>query len=239
MLLTGDTDFDVNNVLLGTLRVTRCDCTGGDVAPNDGPPGPKIMILDLNHPFPDDVDCVNGPCACNKDQSSDGIDDIWMKYRTDEMMAGLPLASGEGTVILSVTSELDESAYPDEPINVGFIASDCILIVPPGADPINATMESNVLDTFIEVTPLDLNVDSDGFANFGRAYFPDTLVTVTAPPSSAGRPFLRWKVDGVLQTIGLRTIEVQITSDVNLEAIYRRSGRIEPDHPTEDDGPME
>ena len=34
-------------------------------------------------------------------------------------------------------------------------------------------------------------------ANFGRAYFPDTLVTVTAPPSSAGRPFLRWKVDGV------------------------------------------
>ena len=100
-------------------------------------------------------------------------------------------------------------------------------------------MESNVLDTFIEVTPLDLNVDSDGFANFGRAYFPDTLVTVTAPPRSAGRPFLRWKVDGVLQTIGLRTIEVEITSDVNLEALYRRSSRIEPKPPTEGSGDME
>ena len=122
---------------------------------------------------------------------------------------------------------------------MGFIASDCILIVPPGADPINATMESNVLDTYIEVAPLDLNVDSDGFANFGRAYFPNTLVTVTAPPSSAGRPFLRWKVDGVLQAIGLRTIEVAVTSDVNLEAIYRRSGRLEPDLPTEDDGDMD
>jgi hypothetical protein len=132
---------------------------------------------------------------------------------------------------------LDESAYAG--INVGFIASDCVLMVPPGADPINATMESNVLDTFIEVTPLDLNVDSDGFANFGRAYFPDTLVTVTAPPISAGRPFLRWKVDGVLQTIGLRTLEVEITSDVNLEAIYKRASRIDPDRPTEDGGGME
>ncbi len=240
MLLTGDTDFDVNNVLLGTLRVTRCDCTGGDVAPNDGPPGPKIMILDLNHPFDGDVDCVNGPCACNANQDSDGIDDIWMKFRTDEMVSALPLASGEGTVILSVTGELDASAYPAGPINVGFIASDCILIVPPGADPINATVGSNVADTYVEVLPLDLNVDSDGFTNFGRAYFPDTLVTVTAPPSSAGRRFLRWKVDGVLQAIGLRTLEVEVTSDVNLEAIYRRPSRIEPDDPpTESDGDME
>ncbi len=122
---------------------------------------------------------------------------------------------------------------------MAFIASDCISIAPPGADPINAMMESNVLDTFIEVTPLDLNVDSDGFANFGRAYLADTLVTVTAPPNSAGRRFLRWKVDGVLQTIGLRTIEIAITSDVDLEALYRRSGRIEPEQPTEDEGDME
>ena len=42
--------------------------------------------------------------------------------------------------------------------------------------------------------PLDLNVDSDGFTNFGRAYFPDKLVTVSAPSSPAGRLFLRWKV---------------------------------------------
>ena len=140
----------------------------------------------------------------------------------------------------AICSTVDEPAYPPGPINVGFVARDCIVIVPPGGQgPINATMESNVLDTFIEVTPLDLNVDSDGFANFGRAYFANTLVTVTAPRSSAGRPFLRWKIDGVLQTIGLRTLEVEITSDVNLEAIYRRSSRLEPEPPTEDEGDME
>ena len=32
--------------------------------------------------------------------------------------------------------------------------------------------------------PLDLNVDSDGFADFGRAYFPGTVMTVTAPKMS-------------------------------------------------------
>jgi hypothetical protein len=239
MLLTGDMDFDVNDVLLDTLRVTRCDCTGGDVAPNDGPPGPKIKILDLNHPFDGDVGCEDGPCACNADQSSDGIDDISMKFRTDEMMAGLPLAAGEGVVMLSATGELDAPAYPAGSLNVGFIASDCILIVPPGAEPINATMESNVPDTFIEVSPLDLNVDSDGFANFGRAYFPDTLVTVTAPPTSAGRPFLRWQVNGVMQPIGLRTVEIEVTSDIDLDAVYRRPSRVDPEPPTEDDGPLE
>ena len=117
-----------------------------------------------------------------------------MKFRTDLMMADLPLAAGEGVVILSVTGELDAVAYPAGSLNVGFIASDCILIVPPGGQgPINATMESNVLDTFIEVTPLDLNVDSDGFANFGRAYFPGTVINVAAPPISAVRPCSRWR----------------------------------------------
>ena len=218
--------------------MTRCDCTGGDVAPNDGPPGPKILLLDLNHPTGDIVDCDG--CACNDEQSSDGIDDIWMKFRTDLMVSDLPLIPGEGLVVLAVTGELDEPAYPPGPINVGFVARDCIIIVPPGGQgPINATVASNVVDTFVEMLPLDLNVDSDGFTNFGRAYFPKTLVTVTAPPSSAGRPFLRWKVDGVPQEIGLRTLEVEITSDVNLEAIYRRSSRIDPELPTEDGGDME
>ena len=57
-------------------------------------------------------------------------------------------------------------------------------------------MGSNVGDTFIEVTPLDLNIDSDGFTSFGRAYYPGTLLTVTAPPTSEGRRFVRWRVDG-------------------------------------------
>ena len=47
-------------------------------------------------------------------------------------------------------------------------------------------------DTFIEVTPLDLNIDSDGFSSFDRAYYPGTLLTVTAPLNSEGRRFVRW-----------------------------------------------
>ena len=76
-------------------------------------------------------------------------------------------------------------------------------------------------------------------SNFGRAYFPDTLVTVTAPPTSAGRPFLRWQVNGVMQPIGLRTVEIEVTSDIDLEAVYRRPSRVDPEPPTEDDGPLE
>ena len=109
--------------------------------------------------------------------------------------------------------------------------------IPVGFTNVNVT--SNVHDTFVKVAPLDLNVDGDGFVGFGRAYLEGTVITITAPPSSAGRPFLRWKVDGVLQAIGLRTIKVEITSDVNLEALYRRSSRIDPEPPTEGDGDME
>ncbi|MCZ6653671.1 MAG: hypothetical protein O7D91_11675, partial [Planctomycetota bacterium] len=116
----------------------------------------------------------------------------------------------------------------------------CIVIVPPGdLGPINATVESNVGDTFIEVAPLDLNIDSDGFANFGRAYFPGTLLTVTAPPTSEGRRFVRWMVDDVLQDIGVRTIEVAVAEDTTLQALYHRQRRLRPDRPTEPDAPLD
>ena len=91
----------------------------------------------------------------------------------------------------------------------------------------------------IEVTPLDLNIDSDGFANFGRAYFPGTVVTVTAPPISAGRPFVRWRVDGVLQEMGNRFLELTVTEDSALEAIYQHQRQLEPERPEEDDGDLE
>ena len=114
------------------------------------------------------------------------------------------------------------------------------MIVPPGdLEPINATMESNVGDTFIEVTPLDLNIDSDGFTSFGRAYYAGTLLTVTAPPTSEGRRFVRWRVDGVLQEIGVRTIEVAVAEDTTLQALYHLQRRLRPDRPTESDAPLD
>ena len=100
-------------------------------------------------------------------------------------------------------------------------------------------MGSNVGDTFIEVTPLDLNIDSDGFTSFGRAYYPGTLLTVTAPPASEGRRFVRWRVDGVLQEIGVRTIEVAVAEDTTLQALYHHQRRLRPDRPTESDAPLD
>ena len=94
-------------------------------------------------------------------------------------------------------------------------------------------------DTFIEVTPLDLNIDSDGFTSFGRAYYAGTLLTVTAPPTSEGRRFVRWRVDGVLQEIGVRTIEVAVAEDTTLQALYQRQRSLRPDRPTESDEPLD
>ncbi|MCZ6655353.1 MAG: hypothetical protein O7D91_20290 [Planctomycetota bacterium] len=66
-----------------------------------------------------------------------------------------------------------------------------------------------------------------------------TLLTVTAPPSSEGRRFVRWMVNGVLQDIGVRTIEVAVGEGTTLQALYRGQRRLRPDRPTESDAPLE
>ena len=65
------------------------------------PPGPKIIILDLNHPFEGDVDCANGPCACNDDQSSDGWPSLRWKVNGVPQKLGLrtsPIATPRRSV---------------------------------------------------------------------------------------------------------------------------------------------
>ncbi len=82
-------------------------------------------------------------------------------------------------------------------------------------------------------------MDSDGFTNFGRAYFSGTVLTLSAPARSDGRRFVRWSVNGVMQDFGVRTVEVLVEEDISLRAIYQRQGRVNPDRPTEDDGDLE
>ena len=92
---------------------------------------------------------------------------------------------------------------------------------------------------FVEVTPLDMNIDSDGFASFARSYIGGTNLTLTAPLLSNGRKFLRWSVDGVVQPYGLRTLNVTAGGDMVLNAIFQRPGRLVPDRPAEGDGDLE
>ncbi|MEE8130168.1 MAG: hypothetical protein V3T48_07770 [Vicinamibacterales bacterium] len=125
VLLVGESDFDVQDVVLSTVRLSRCDCVGGSVPPSDGPPGPPVKFEDLNHPNDDDVGCGPGqvPCACNDDQSSDGITDLWMKFRTNELVEMLELddlAQGD-IVVLSLSGELTDGCQ--------FVAHDCVLII--------------------------------------------------------------------------------------------------------------
>ena len=226
MLLVGDGDFDVNMVDLTTLELRRCDGAGGVATPL----ADHTEVEDLNHPFGGgEVGC--GACACNENQESDGIGDLKLKFRTDTTLAALGLTAADGVTTVELSgSMMDGSA---------FVARDCMVVVPPGSGQSNATMQSNVFDTFIDVAPLDLNVDSDGFADFSRSYVAGTIVTVTAPTNSQGRRFLRWSVDSVLQPIGVRTMDVTVGENTTLKAYYQRASRLRPHRPTEGSGDME
>ena len=93
VLLAGDAGFDVNDVATASLQLRRCDGLGGAALPHDGPPGPKIKVVDKNHPNTDDVGCGQDqlPCACNPDSSSDGIDDLSIPFKTSELASVLEL----------------------------------------------------------------------------------------------------------------------------------------------------
>ena len=224
ILLVGNDGFNVNNIDLGSLELRRCDGEGGSASPL----ADHTTVEDMNHPG-DSVGC--GECACNDNQDSDGIDDLSLKFRTDTTLAALGIGVGDGVVTLELTGMMMNGTP--------FCARDCMVVVPPGSGAFNATMQSNVFDTFIEMTPLDLNVDSDGFADFTRTFVEGTTITLLAPITSEGRRFLRWSVNGELQGFGIRTIEVTISEDTALKAFYQRRGRVVPNFPSEGSGDLE
>ncbi|MCH8880000.1 MAG: hypothetical protein IID34_08970 [Planctomycetes bacterium] len=224
ILLVGNDGFNVNNIDLASLNLHRCDGEGGSASPL----ADHTTVEDMNHPG-DSVGC--GECACNDNQDSDGIDDLSLKFRTDTTLAALGIGVGNGVVTLELTGMMMNGTP--------FCARDCMVVVPPGSGSINATMESNVFDTFIQMTPLDLNIDSDGFADFTRTFVEGTTITLMAPITSEGRRFLRWSVNGELQGFGIRTIEVTISEDTALKAFYQRRGRVVPNFPSEGSGDLE
>jgi subtilisin-like proprotein convertase family protein len=119
MLLVGEADFDAGSVILDSLALERCDGVGGVVMPY----APHTKLKDLNHPFLPYVECGDGRCACNDDQSSDGIMDLSMKFKTAEMAEILGLGSlpMDTVVQLVLTGETTDGK--------SFEAVDCIRIV--------------------------------------------------------------------------------------------------------------
>jgi|GEM_PF-1662912 len=117
-----------------------------------------------------------------------------------------------------------------------------------GADPLSFTLKerpsvsgvldlsvnSNVGNVPIDVSPVDIYGSGSGEASFMRFYLPDSVVSLTAPATMGDRVFVGWKVDGVMVR-GSRTVEVQITQGKRTRAVYRSSapepkklGRVRP-----------
>ncbi len=117
--LVGSDSFDVLDVDLSTVLLSRADGLGGSVAPNEGPPGPHSVFADVATPFDGE------PCGCH-DLAGDGIDDLSMRFKSQEVVAALELNDlPPGALVeLCVSGELLDGTE--------FEACDCIRVVPPG-----------------------------------------------------------------------------------------------------------
>ena len=221
VLLPGDVDFDVSEVDLSTVRLSREDCVGGSVAPNNGPPGPPIQFKDLSHPY-----TGSGPCSCNVNHSSDGIMDLSMKFRTDDLVDALELndLTPGDLVELVLSGTLADGCE--------FIAFDCVRIVPQGASPALLIVQSNAPGAWLDVTPPDDTLDGGGFADFERTYPGGSVVTLTASPTHSGLVFAGWKLDGARVGEGL-TLTITLPADETVpEAVYVPVSRLPVPAPT-------
>ena len=129
--LVGAADFDVSSVNVSSVRLARADGVGGMAAPHEGPPGPHSVFEDVATPFDGET------CACH-DLGGDGIVDLSIKFKTDEVVEALALNDlpDGASVELVVTGALLDGA--------SFEARDCITLVPNegGAAPARAAMSA-------------------------------------------------------------------------------------------------
>jgi hypothetical protein len=179
--LVGTASFDVSQVDLSSLLLVRTDGEGGSVAPNFGPPGPHPTIDDVATPFEGEE------CDCHE-AMGDGIADLMLHFRTDDVVANLDLNSFAPGVLVSLT--LTGNLLDGEEFEV----DDCVRLVPPGTPPGLLAVSSNLPGAWIDLTPPDNAIDQGGFANFVRSYPLTTEVTLTAPSAQLGWVFVGWHV---------------------------------------------
>jgi hypothetical protein len=214
--VTGTAEFDVTQIELGSVVISRADSVGGSLPPNEGPPGPHSMVKDIATAF-------EPAAACECDHlGADGIPDLSLKFRTDALVEELELGelpTGDmPELVVSGNLKAEFGATP-------FEGSDCVQLVPPGTPPHMLAVESNAADAWIEVAPLDDQIDGGGFANFERTYPQGTEAMLTASSSHTGRVFRGWRgEDGRLipsETVGL-VVDGHIQT---LEAVYEEAPR--------------
>ena len=116
--LVGGPGFDVTEVGLDSLKLRRMDGEGGIVGPQEGPPGPRIKVVDIATHF-ELCDCVAGPCDC-RPRGADGIDDLLLRFKSSDLADELQFDFPPPGLTLSGTLADGSS----------FSASDCIQIAP-------------------------------------------------------------------------------------------------------------
>ena len=223
LALVGTDAFDVMEIDVSSVLLSRADGVGGEVAPNEGPPGPHSESEDVATPFDGE------PCDCHQ-LEGDGAVDLSMKFRSDDVVEVLELddLDSGALVELVVTGNLLDGTP--------FEASDCVRLVPPGTPPGALAVESNVAGAWVEVSPLDDTLDGGGFAAFERFFPQSAVVALTAEETFSDRTFTRWIVDGVPQPVGALTVQVTIDGvGHNLVANYRQPTK--PGHQLDDHVP--
>ncbi|MFQ5807361.1 MAG: right-handed parallel beta-helix repeat-containing protein [Phycisphaerae bacterium] len=119
--IVGNAEFDVTQIDVDTLVLTRADGVGGSVAPLMEPPGPDIQVEDVATPFEGEL------CDCHE-LEGDGIDDLSMKFDAQTVVSELQLNDLPGGVLveLVVSGELLDGT----PLS----ATDCVRLVPPASE---------------------------------------------------------------------------------------------------------
>ncbi|MHC4711062.1 MAG: hypothetical protein ACYTA3_11750, partial [Planctomycetota bacterium] len=116
----GTEDLDVNLIDLSSVVLSRADGVGGSASPNEGPPGPHSVFEDTGTPFDGEA------CDCHE-VGGDGIVDLSLKFRTDDVVAALELND------LPDASALEFVVSGTLLDGTSFAGSDCVRIVPPGS----------------------------------------------------------------------------------------------------------
>ena len=113
----GTVSFDVMQIDVASVRILRVDGVGSEVAPLEGPPGPHSVFADVATPFDGE------PCNCEEEEG-DGLLDLSMKFRTQDLVEVLELGDvevGEEVELVVTGMLLDGSEFTT--------AGDCIMII--------------------------------------------------------------------------------------------------------------